>query len=84
MLRSHSYAYQKRMKDIPRDISGLGLLEKHSSIPFRQVYVSNFNETPLKKPVLRDEQLIRDGVGENTRPEGFPQTGFLGSGLGGV
>lgn len=83
MLRLHSYKYQARFKDIPRDLTGLGLLERHESIPFRQVFVAGFNETPTVKPVLRDEQLITSGIGETVRPEAFPNSGYLGEGLGG-
>lgn len=82
ILRSHSYLYQKRVKDIPRDAAGLGLLERHASIPFRQVFVANYNETPTVKPLTRDEHLIRSGLGETVRPEAFPNTGYLGQGLG--
>ena len=83
MLRAHSYMYQARFKDIPRDLTGLGLLERHESIPSRQVFVSGFNDAPAIKPVLRDEQLVGSNIGETVRPEAFPNTGYLGEGLGG-
>jgi len=83
MLRAHSYRYQNRPKDIPRDRTGLGLLERHESIPFRQVFIAGFNDAPTVKPVLRDEHLARSSIGETVRPEAFPNTGYLGEGIGG-
>jgi len=84
MLRLHSYLYQRRPKDIPRDASGLGIQEVHSSIPTlpaRVRFVSGFNEAPAKVAVTRDDQLARDGVGENPLPGAFPNTGYLGQGV---
>lgn len=82
LLRTHSYMYQKRIADISRNKQKLGLLENHTSIPFRQIFVSGMNETPVFKPLVRDEQLSRDGVGINPAPGAFPNTGYLGKGLG--
>ena len=83
MLRMHSYLYQRRYKDIPRDLTGLGLLEIHSSVPQRMNFLSGIVDAPAMRPVTRDEHLIRDSVGEPVRPEAFPNTGFLGNGIGG-
>ena len=83
MLRGHGYFYQRRPADIPRDLTGLGLLEYHASIPNRQIFISNFNELPDRQVISTDDQLARSGIGETIRPEAFPQTGFLGPGTGG-
>lgn len=81
LLRTHSYKYQRRPADIPTHRHQLGLLEQHASIPLRQWFISGINETPVFKPILRDEQLIRDSVGLTPSPAAFPNTGYLGKGL---
>ena len=84
MLRSHSYLYQRRSKDVAVAASALGLVEVHSSVPAPPAtarFVSNFNETPAKQAIIRDEQLARDGMGLTPRPEAFPNTGYLGQGV---
>lgn len=84
LLRLHSYLFQRRPKDIPRDAAGLGLLEIHTSLPTPPAalrFVSHFDETPAKQAVKLDDQLARSGIGETIRPEAFPNTGYLGEGL---
>ena len=84
MLRRHSYLYQRRPKDIPVAAPALGLMEVHSSVPAPPAtarFIPNFNETPVKQTIIRDEQLARDGMGLTPRPEAFPNTGYLGQGV---